>query len=270
MDRARRAGRARRRARSSGWSSSATPICRCRRRCRRRRPSCSSARRRFAHRSRRASRPTTGASSSRSRRCRRAACCTPTAAGTACIQVPSLGSEEDLVVALVERAACSRIRDTSSTFRASRFSSSACCRRATRSPTASAACCGTSIADRRPCVMRRRTPGRAAHPAVLLSRRRRSWGIGDIGDLAAVDGVAGRRPDSACCSCCRSTRWRRAQQSPYSAISAMAIDPIYISVAAVPEFAAPAASVAVDATTRALLGARPAVAARSTTPASGG
>ena len=45
-------------------------------------------------------------------------------------------------------------------------------------------------------------------------------------------------PASACCNCCRSTRWRAARQSPYSAMSAMAIDPIFIRVPAVPEFAA--------------------------------
>src|ERR1700688_1287497 len=64
-----------------------------------------------------------------------------------------------------------------------------------------------------------------------------SWGTGDIGDLVPL------------------TRWLAGagqkivqllpinekapgQQSPYSAISAMAIDPIYICVAAVPDFIA--------------------------------
>src|SRR5213594_2822423 len=64
-----------------------------------------------------------------------------------------------------------------------------------------------------------------------------SWGIGDIGDIGPV------------------TRWLAAaglgalqllplnemapgQQSPYSAISAMAIDPVFIALPAVPDFEA--------------------------------
>jgi len=77
------------------------------------------------------------------------------------------------------------------------------------------------------------------HAGVLLPLfscpSRRSWGVGEIGDLPGV------------------ARWLReagldllqmlplnemafGQQSPYSALSAMAIDPIYISVEDVPEF----------------------------------
>jgi 4-alpha-glucanotransferase len=77
------------------------------------------------------------------------------------------------------------------------------------------------------------------HAGVLLPLfscpSRRSWGIGEIGDLPGV------------------ARWLReagldllqmlplnemavGQQSPYSALSAMAIDPLYISVEDVPEF----------------------------------
>src|SRR6195256_3542952 len=64
-----------------------------------------------------------------------------------------------------------------------------------------------------------------------------SWGTGDIGDLVPMTAWlagAGQRilqllpiNESA-----------PGQQSPYSAISAMAIDPIYIRVPDVPEFAA--------------------------------
>src|SRR5437762_9029940 len=64
-----------------------------------------------------------------------------------------------------------------------------------------------------------------------------SWGMGDIGDLVPMTAWlagAGQRilqllpiNESA-----------PGQQSPYSAISAMAIDPIYIRVPDVPEFAA--------------------------------
>src|ERR1700730_1705364 len=64
-----------------------------------------------------------------------------------------------------------------------------------------------------------------------------SWGIGDVGDLVPLTAWlagAGQRilqllpiNESA-----------PGQQSPYSAISAMAIDPIYLRVPDVPEFAA--------------------------------
>ena len=74
----------------------------------------------------------------------------------------------------------------------------------------------------------------------------RSWGIGEIGDVPDV------------------TRWMTTaglqvlqllplnemaagQHSPYSPLSAMAIDPIYISVGAVPEFAASGGEASLDA-----------------------
>ena len=79
-----------------------------------------------------------------------------------------------------------------------------------------------------------------------------SWGIGDIGDVEPM------------------TRWLASagqcvlqllplsemapgQQSPYSAISAMAIDPIFICVPAVPEFAALGGEAALGPEDRALL-----------------
>src|SRR5213594_2628648 len=81
-----------------------------------------------------------------------------------------------------------------------------------------------------------------------------SWGIGDIGDIGPV------------------TRWLAAaglgalqllplnemapgQQSPYSAISAMAVDPIFIRVSAVPDFEALGGEAAMSADDRAELGA---------------
>lgn len=81
-----------------------------------------------------------------------------------------------------------------------------------------------------------------------------SWGIGDIGDLGPV------------------TRWMArarlrvlqllpinemapGQSSPYSAISAMAIDPIFISVPAVPDFARLGGEAALDPEARATLDA---------------
>jgi 4-alpha-glucanotransferase len=65
--------------------------------------------------------------------------------------------------------------------------------------------------------------------------RTTSWGIGDIGDLDAVTkwlAEAGQRV----LQLLPINEMAPGQQSPYSAISAMAIDPIYIDVAAIPEF----------------------------------
>src|SRR4051812_931779 len=63
-----------------------------------------------------------------------------------------------------------------------------------------------------------------------------SWGIGDIGDLAPMSAwlaSAGQRV----LQLLPLNEMASGQQSPYSAISAMAIDPIYIRVPDVPEFA---------------------------------
>jgi 4-alpha-glucanotransferase len=64
----------------------------------------------------------------------------------------------------------------------------------------------------------------------------RSWGIGEIGDvppLTAWLADAGQRV----LQLLPLNEMAPGQQSPYSAISAMAVDPIFISVPAVPEFA---------------------------------
>src|ERR1700704_2864934 len=63
-----------------------------------------------------------------------------------------------------------------------------------------------------------------------------SWGIGDIGDiepLTAWLAGAGQR----ILQLLPLNEMAPGQQSPYSAISAMAIDPVFISVPRVPEFA---------------------------------
>ena len=67
--------------------------------------------------------------------------------------------------------------------------------------------------------------------------RTTSWGIGDIGDLEALTAwlaAAGQRV----LQLLPINEMAPGQQSPYSAISSMAIDPIFIDVAAIPEFAA--------------------------------
>src|SRR5882672_3715322 len=67
--------------------------------------------------------------------------------------------------------------------------------------------------------------------------RTTSWGIGDISDLEAMTAwlaAAGQRVMQLL----PINEMAPGQHSPYSAISAMAIDPIFIDVAAVPEFVA--------------------------------
>jgi len=62
-----------------------------------------------------------------------------------------------------------------------------------------------------------------------------SWGIGDIGDLAATTAwlaAAGQRA----LQLLPINEMAPSEQSPYSAISAMAIDPLFISLSAVAEF----------------------------------
>ena len=64
-----------------------------------------------------------------------------------------------------------------------------------------------------------------------------SWGIGDIGDLRHVTSwlaAAGQRV----LQLLPVGEMAPGQSSPYSAISAMAIDPIYVDIAAIPEFVA--------------------------------
>jgi 4-alpha-glucanotransferase len=65
----------------------------------------------------------------------------------------------------------------------------------------------------------------------------RSWGIGDIGDLPSLTSwLAGAGQQAL--QLLPINEMAPSQQSPYSAISAMAIDPIYIDVNAIPEFSA--------------------------------
>ena len=64
-----------------------------------------------------------------------------------------------------------------------------------------------------------------------------SWGIGEIGDLPAITAWlagAGLR----ILQVLPINEMAPGQQSPYSAISAMALDPLFISLPAVPDFAA--------------------------------
>src|SRR5262245_59372078 len=62
-----------------------------------------------------------------------------------------------------------------------------------------------------------------------------SWGIGEIGDIAALTAWLEDSGQRAL-QLLPINEMASHQQSPYSAISALAIDPIYISLAAVPEF----------------------------------
>jgi len=64
-----------------------------------------------------------------------------------------------------------------------------------------------------------------------------SWGVGDIGDLASMTRwMAGAK--LGVLQLLPINEMAPGQSSPYSAISAMAIDPLYIDMSAVPEFAA--------------------------------
>ena len=79
-----------------------------------------------------------------------------------------------------------------------------------------------------------------------------SWGIGDIGDVAAMTAWlagAGLRV----LQLLPLNEMARGGTSPYSATSAMAIDPIFIRVAAVPEFAAIGGEITLPSADRALL-----------------
>lgn len=79
-----------------------------------------------------------------------------------------------------------------------------------------------------------------------------SWGIGDIGDLAPVAAwlaSAGQR----ILQLLPLNEMASGQQSPYSAITAMALDPIYISVPNVPDFESLGGEAALDAVERARL-----------------
>src|SRR3954463_3388045 len=76
-----------------------------------------------------------------------------------------------------------------------------------------------------------------------------SWGIGEIGDLPTMASwlaAAGQR----ILQLLPINEMAPGQQSPYSAISAMAIDPIYIRLSDVPEFAAAGGEDALSAADR--------------------
>ncbi|HVB37571.1 MAG TPA: 4-alpha-glucanotransferase [Vicinamibacterales bacterium] len=66
---------------------------------------------------------------------------------------------------------------------------------------------------------------------------RRSWGIGEIGDLAPMTGWL-RSAGQDILQLLPLNEMAPGQQSPYSAISAMAIDPLFITVPDVEDFAA--------------------------------
>src|SRR5580765_5617659 len=79
-----------------------------------------------------------------------------------------------------------------------------------------------------------------------------SWGIGDIGDLVPLTGWLAGAGQSVLQLLPINER-APGQQSPYSAISAMAIDPTYIRVPDVPEFAALGGEASLTAADRELL-----------------
>ena len=110
------------------------------------------------------------------------------------------------------------------------------------------------------------TARRACSSRCSPARARRSWGIGEIGDLAPLTAWLAAGGQRAL-QLLPINEMAPSQQSPYSAISAMAIDPIYISLASGAGLS-PAkrrSRPTIGRCSRAS-GSRP----RSTTPASGG
>ena len=102
-----------------------------------------------------------------------------------------------------------------------------------------------------------KAPGRRRSGVLLplfACPSRRSWGIGDIGDIAPITTwlADGRQRILLLLPL---NEMAPGQRSPYSAISAMAIDPLFISLRAVPEFAALGGEEAMSAEERRLLGA---------------
>lgn len=79
-----------------------------------------------------------------------------------------------------------------------------------------------------------------------------SWGIGDIGDVRHVTAWLAAAGQTVL-QLLPINEMAAGQQSPYSAISAMAIDPIYLNVDEIPEFAAEGGTSAFDAEERAAL-----------------
>jgi 4-alpha-glucanotransferase len=83
--------------------------------------------------------------------------------------------------------------------------------------------------------------GRGRHAGVLVPLfsipSTRGWGIGEIGDIPAIAAWV-REAGHGFIQLLPVTEVASGETSPYSAMSAMAIDPIYISLADVPEFQA--------------------------------
>jgi 4-alpha-glucanotransferase len=94
------------------------------------------------------------------------------------------------------------------------------------------------------------------HAGILLPLfscpSRRSWGIGEIGDLSAVARWL-REAGLDMLQMLPLNEMAAGQQSPYSALSAMAIDPIFIAIEEIPEFYAIGGEESMSAEARARL-----------------
>src|SRR5919109_3555212 len=129
--------------------------------------------------------------------------------------------------------ACSCIPASSSTSHTRHSSSSACFPSRHRSSRASVECWTRRMADRRS----RFVSGRHAGVLVPLFSipSRASWGIGEISDLPRfAQWLARAGLDFV--QLLPVNEMQEGQSSPYSALSAMAIDPIFISLPDVEEF----------------------------------
>ena len=145
-----------------------------------------------------------------------------------------------LVLDLLDEDACSFIRATSSTFReeaylvVSLLPEPDVFRRTVERVLSHASAAPDVL---RPLMPPRPLLGRRPGSSCRCSRcARRAAGASARSAISRRCALAAA-PGFACSRCCRSTRWRR-QTSPYSALSAMAIDPLYIALDDVPEFQA--------------------------------
>ena len=168
----------------------------------------------------------------RRRRARRPYAAAPRGGWCAVLQVPRSRARRHSCCAARARTACSCTPATSSTSRARPFSSSAC----------------SSI--RRASTGRRAAARRGRGGGMTRSRRQsgigvplfslvvaRSWGIGEFADLPAFGGWCARGR-AAFVQLLPLNEISPGETSPYSSMTAMALDPIYIRVPDVADFVA--------------------------------
>ena len=155
---------------------------------------------------------------------------------SAVVRVPSTRPEDDLVLALLERDGVLVHPGFFFDFAHEAFLVVSLLPRARFSPPSTDGIPrrnGCDAADRGLEEGRRFSPGRHAGPPLPLFSMP-SRGAGESARFPTCRRPRPwlqRRPVSTSSCCCRSTRWPTVQSSPYPALSAMAIDPLFIAVA---------------------------------------